>query len=175
MFTSKILILPEVKFVIVVNDGESSIFRSSDTLNVASPLRNLTPPASVVGSEGLVINEPESRIFYYNRNFDLVFQRQAKFHLATTPQLIRTQNLIRKNSAAAKDMYNKLNFVIDARSDVEEAMKIDSLCAKHQRALKDSLSAKHQRASNDSLSAKPQRATSDVFKSETLSRKSKIT
>ncbi|GKD62907.1 hypothetical protein Tco_1305015, partial [Tanacetum coccineum] len=56
MLTSKILIsvfIPEVKFVIVVNDGESSIFQSSDTLNVASPLRNLTPPASVVGSEGL--------------------------------------------------------------------------------------------------------------------------
>ncbi|GJV53928.1 hypothetical protein Tco_1449669 [Tanacetum coccineum] len=38
--------------------------------------RNLIPPQGVVGSHGLVITEPEEGIFYYNGNFDLVFQRE---------------------------------------------------------------------------------------------------
>ncbi|GJU16882.1 hypothetical protein Tco_1144848 [Tanacetum coccineum] len=33
--------------------------------------RNLIPPPGVEGSRGLVIKEPESGIFFYNRNFDL--------------------------------------------------------------------------------------------------------
>ncbi|GJW65327.1 hypothetical protein Tco_0117211 [Tanacetum coccineum] len=52
--------------------------------------RNLIPPPGVEGSRGLVIKEPESGIFFYNRNFDLVFQREEDFHLATIAQLIRT-------------------------------------------------------------------------------------
>ncbi|GKC53196.1 hypothetical protein Tco_1075941 [Tanacetum coccineum] len=51
--------------------------------------RNLIPPQGVIGSPGLVITEPEAGIFYYNGNFDLVFQRENEFHLATTAQLIR--------------------------------------------------------------------------------------
>ncbi|GKE58137.1 hypothetical protein Tco_1497322, partial [Tanacetum coccineum] len=76
---------------------------------------------------------------------------ENEFHLATTPQLIRIQNAINVNSESAQDMYNKMIYVIEAREDVVEARKIDS------------------------LSAKPKRATSDVFKSETSSKKSKIT
>ncbi|GJY16706.1 hypothetical protein Tco_0387128 [Tanacetum coccineum] len=52
--------------------------------------RNLIPPPRVEGSRRLVIKEPESRIFFYNGNFNLVFQREEEFHLATTDQLIRT-------------------------------------------------------------------------------------
>ncbi|GJS02120.1 hypothetical protein Tco_0318628 [Tanacetum coccineum] len=52
------------------------------------------------------------------------FQREEEFHLATTPQLIRIQNAIKKNSAEAKEMYIKLNFVIEARIDVVEARRI---------------------------------------------------
>ncbi|GKE73453.1 hypothetical protein Tco_1535494 [Tanacetum coccineum] len=51
--------------------------------------RNLVPPEVVVGSNGLVIKEPESESFVYNGNFDLVFQREKEFHLATIAQLIR--------------------------------------------------------------------------------------
>ncbi|GJR98981.1 RNA-directed DNA polymerase, eukaryota [Tanacetum coccineum] len=51
-------------------------------------------------------------------------RREEEFHLATTPQLIRIQNAIKKNSAATKEMFNKLNFVIKARNDVVEARKI---------------------------------------------------
>nr|GEU52648.1 hypothetical protein [Tanacetum cinerariifolium] len=51
--------------------------------------RKLVPPPGVEGRRGLVIREPESRIFFYNDNFDLVFQREKEFHLATTTQLIR--------------------------------------------------------------------------------------
>nr|GEX10625.1 hypothetical protein [Tanacetum cinerariifolium] len=57
--------------------------------------RNLIPPQGVDGSPGLVITEPEAGIFYYNGNFDLVFQRENKFHLATTAQLIRKLNTSR--------------------------------------------------------------------------------
>ncbi|GKB12256.1 hypothetical protein Tco_0846179 [Tanacetum coccineum] len=51
-------------------------------------------------------------------------KREEEFHLATTPVLIRIQNVIKKNSAEAKEMYNKLNFVIEARNDIVEARKI---------------------------------------------------
>ncbi|GKB60529.1 hypothetical protein Tco_0916715 [Tanacetum coccineum] len=51
--------------------------------------RNLAPPPGVEGRKGLVIKEPEEGIFYYNGNFDLVFQRVSELHLATTAQLIR--------------------------------------------------------------------------------------
>ncbi|GJY44111.1 hypothetical protein Tco_0432324 [Tanacetum coccineum] len=56
--------------------------------------RNLVPPSRVEGSRGLVISEPESGIFFYNRIFDLVFQREEEFHLAITTYLIRIQNAI---------------------------------------------------------------------------------
>ncbi|GKC19193.1 hypothetical protein Tco_1021343 [Tanacetum coccineum] len=46
--------------------------------------RNLIPPSWVKGSRGLLIREPKSGIFFYNGNFDLVFQREEEFHLATT-------------------------------------------------------------------------------------------
>nr|GEX99027.1 hypothetical protein [Tanacetum cinerariifolium] len=48
--------------------------------------RNLIPPSKVEGSRGLVIRETESGIFFHNRNFDIVFQREEEFHLATTAQ-----------------------------------------------------------------------------------------
>ncbi|GJX69738.1 hypothetical protein Tco_0305465 [Tanacetum coccineum] len=51
--------------------------------------RNLVPPLGIEGRQGLVIREPESGIFFYNGNWDLVFQREEEFHLATTAQLIR--------------------------------------------------------------------------------------
>nr|GFC20728.1 hypothetical protein [Tanacetum cinerariifolium] len=38
--------------------------------------RNLVPLSGVVASDGLVISESESWIFFYNGNFDLVFQRE---------------------------------------------------------------------------------------------------
>ncbi|GJY42212.1 hypothetical protein Tco_0429482 [Tanacetum coccineum] len=38
--------------------------------------RLLIPPPGVVPIEGLVIKEPESGIFYMNRNTDVVFQRE---------------------------------------------------------------------------------------------------
>ncbi|GJU93846.1 hypothetical protein Tco_1318602 [Tanacetum coccineum] len=51
--------------------------------------KNLVHPPGIEGRQGLVIREPESGIFFYNRNWDLVFQREDEFHLATTTQLIR--------------------------------------------------------------------------------------
>ncbi|GJZ10544.1 hypothetical protein Tco_0545303, partial [Tanacetum coccineum] len=50
--------------------------------------RNLVPPLGIEGRHGLVIREPESGIFFYNGNWNLVFQREKEFHLATTAQLI---------------------------------------------------------------------------------------
>ncbi|GJV97296.1 hypothetical protein Tco_1548873 [Tanacetum coccineum] len=86
--------------------------------------RNLVPPARVVGSARLVINEPESGIFVYNRSFDLVFQKENKFHLATTAQLIRIQNAIKIDLLIAKEMYDKMIYVIEVSDDFVEARKI---------------------------------------------------
>ncbi|GJT05533.1 hypothetical protein Tco_0839995 [Tanacetum coccineum] len=79
--------------------------------------RNLVPPPGVVGSRGLVIKEPKSGIFYYNRNFDLVFQREKEFHLVTTAQLIRIQSTIKRDTPEGKEMYKKKEFVIEARNE----------------------------------------------------------
>ncbi|GJW08454.1 hypothetical protein Tco_1570877 [Tanacetum coccineum] len=86
--------------------------------------KNLVPPERVVRLEGLVIREPESWISIYNGNFDLVFQREEKFHLATTTQLIRVQNAIKIDFVEAKEMFDKMIYVIEARNDVVEASKI---------------------------------------------------
>ncbi|GKC53471.1 hypothetical protein Tco_1076216 [Tanacetum coccineum] len=40
--------------------------------------RNLTPPPGVVGKSRLVIREPEAGFFYFNANFNLVFQRESE-------------------------------------------------------------------------------------------------
>nr|GFB26671.1 hypothetical protein [Tanacetum cinerariifolium] len=53
----------------------------------------------------------------------LIQEVEEEFHLVTTPQLIRIHNAIKKNSTEAKEMYNKLNFVIEARIDVVEARR----------------------------------------------------
>ncbi|GJS46418.1 hypothetical protein Tco_0596539 [Tanacetum coccineum] len=68
--------------------------------------------------------EPESGIFVYNGNLDLVFQRENEFHLAATTQLIRIQNAIKVDSVIAREMFDKMIYVIEAREDVVEARKI---------------------------------------------------
>ncbi|GKD02465.1 hypothetical protein Tco_1177439, partial [Tanacetum coccineum] len=60
--------------------------------------RNLIPPPRVVPIEGLVIKEPESGIFFMNRNMVLAFQRENEFHLTPTVKLIRIQNQIKFDS-----------------------------------------------------------------------------
>ncbi|GJU69296.1 hypothetical protein Tco_1255555 [Tanacetum coccineum] len=60
--------------------------------------RNLVPPPGVEDSRGLVISEPKSGIFFYNGNFNLVFQREEEFHLATIAQMIRTQSAIQRGT-----------------------------------------------------------------------------
>ncbi|GJX17157.1 hypothetical protein Tco_0217989 [Tanacetum coccineum] len=82
----------------------------------------LVPPPGFEGRKGLVIKEPESGIFFYNGNFDLVFQREEVFHLATTTQLIRLHNSIQRGSPKAEEMFAKLVLTIDAREDVVEAI-----------------------------------------------------
>nr|GEV31791.1 copia protein [Tanacetum cinerariifolium] len=86
--------------------------------------RNLAPPPGVEGRRGLVIKEPEACIFYYNGNFDLVFQRESEFHLATTPQLIRLQSAIIRGTLEAKEMYKLMKLTIEARNDAAEARRI---------------------------------------------------
>ncbi|GKF43946.1 hypothetical protein Tco_0130498 [Tanacetum coccineum] len=63
--------------------------------------KNLIPPPGVVPIEALVIKEPESGIFYMNRNTDVVFQRESE----------------------------SMNYVIEARDDsVPKVMKGLSEC-----------------------------------------------
>nr|GFA71145.1 hypothetical protein [Tanacetum cinerariifolium] len=86
--------------------------------------RNLIPPQVVVGSRGLVIEEPESRIFFYIGNFDLVFPREEEFYLATTAQLIRIQSAIQRGTLEAEEMFKKIELTIEARNDVTKARRI---------------------------------------------------
>nr|GFC69225.1 hypothetical protein [Tanacetum cinerariifolium] len=44
--------------------------------------RNLTLLEGVVGKAGMMIKEPKARIFLYDGNFDLVFQRRSEYALA---------------------------------------------------------------------------------------------
>ncbi|GJY11149.1 probable receptor-like protein kinase [Tanacetum coccineum] len=85
--------------------------------------RNLNPPLGVEGTRGLVIREPKSGIFFYNGNFDLVFQREEEFHLDTTAQLIRLQNPIQKGFPEVEEMFVKFDLTIKARNDATEAKK----------------------------------------------------
>nr|GEX91345.1 hypothetical protein [Tanacetum cinerariifolium] len=86
--------------------------------------RNLIPPPGIEGSRGRVIREPESGIFYYNGNFDLVFQREEEFHLATTAQLIRLHGAIQRGNPEAEEMFKKKEMIIEARNDANQARKI---------------------------------------------------
>nr|GEU43549.1 hypothetical protein [Tanacetum cinerariifolium] len=70
------------------------------------------------GTRGLLIRELKSRIFFYIKNFDLVFQREEEFHLATTAQLIRTQIAVKRDTPNGKELFNTMEFAIKARSDV---------------------------------------------------------
>ncbi|GJT90707.1 hypothetical protein Tco_1079552 [Tanacetum coccineum] len=90
----------------------------TEDIKVDGMKRNLIPPSRVIGSEGLVISEPESDIFFYNHNFGLVFQREEEFHLETTPQLTKIQDCIKTNSQIANEMFRKMILTIEARDDV---------------------------------------------------------
>nr|GEV38925.1 retrovirus-related Pol polyprotein from transposon TNT 1-94 [Tanacetum cinerariifolium] len=85
---------------------------------------NLAHPPGIEGRRGPVIREPDACIFYYNGNFDLVFQKESKFHLATTPQLIRLQSAIIRGTLEAEEMYKLTKLTIKARSDAAEARRI---------------------------------------------------
>ncbi|GJZ82557.1 hypothetical protein Tco_0647730 [Tanacetum coccineum] len=82
---------------------------------------NLIPPPGVVPIEGLVIKEPESRIFFMNTNIDIAFQRESEFHLTPTIQLIRIHNQIKVDSEITDEMFRKMIYVIKARSDCIKA------------------------------------------------------
>ncbi|GKC41334.1 hypothetical protein Tco_1059056 [Tanacetum coccineum] len=86
--------------------------------------RNLAPPPGVEGRKGLVIKEPEEGIFYYNGNFDLVFQRVSELHLATTTQLIRLLGSIIKDTPEAEEVYNLMELEIEFKEDVTKAREI---------------------------------------------------
>ncbi|GJV95134.1 hypothetical protein Tco_1546711 [Tanacetum coccineum] len=99
--------------------------------------RNQAPPPGVEGRKGLVIKEPKEGIFYYNRNFDLVFQRVSELHLATIEQLIRIQGSIIRDTLEAEEVYNLMELEIESMDDVTKAREI---------AMKFKLSAKYQLA-----------------------------
>ncbi|GKD39944.1 hypothetical protein Tco_1260151 [Tanacetum coccineum] len=96
----------------------------TENITVDGMQRNLIPPLGVVPIEGLVINEPESGIFFMNRNTDIAFQRESEFHLTHIVQLIRIQNQIKVDSEIADEMFRKMIYLIEARSDCIEAKKI---------------------------------------------------
>ncbi|GJV13266.1 hypothetical protein Tco_1354807 [Tanacetum coccineum] len=83
--------------------------------------RNLIPPLGVIPIQGLVISEPESKIFFMNGNTDIGFHRESEFHLAHTTELILHQNQIKVESKIAEEMVRKMNYVIEARNDCNKA------------------------------------------------------
>nr|GEX87807.1 hypothetical protein [Tanacetum cinerariifolium] len=91
---------------------------------LASILMNLVPLKGIVESVRLVVNKPESGIFFYNGSFDLVFQREYEFYLLNNAQLIKIQNAIKIDLVIAREMYDKMIYAIHARDDVVEARKI---------------------------------------------------
>nr|GEX55582.1 hypothetical protein [Tanacetum cinerariifolium] len=86
--------------------------------------RNLIPPPRIMPIQGVVINEPESEIFFVNENTDIGFQRESEFHLNPTVELIRLQNQIKVDSEIAREMVSRINYVIEARSDCLKAREI---------------------------------------------------
>nr|GEW27411.1 hypothetical protein [Tanacetum cinerariifolium] len=99
---------------------QNEVFVNKDIV-VGGMHRNQVPPPGVEGRKGLVNREPESRIFFYNGNFDLVFQREEEFHLATTSQLIRLHKSFQMGSPEAEEIFAKLEMTIEAREDVSKA------------------------------------------------------
>ncbi|GJY77524.1 hypothetical protein Tco_0483325 [Tanacetum coccineum] len=79
--------------------------------------RNLIPPPGIMPIQGLVIKEPELGIFFMNRNTDIGFQKESEFHLAPTTKLIRLQRQIKIDIEIAREMFSKMNYVIEARND----------------------------------------------------------
>ncbi|GJX87130.1 putative cysteine-rich receptor-like protein kinase 35 [Tanacetum coccineum] len=86
--------------------------------------RNLIPPPGIMPIQGLVINEPESGIFFMNGNTDIGFQRESEFHLAPTNELIRLQRQIKTDTEIAREMFSRMNYVIDARRDCIKAREM---------------------------------------------------
>ncbi|GJV70973.1 hypothetical protein Tco_1490968 [Tanacetum coccineum] len=65
--------------------------------------RNLIPSPGVMPIEGLVINEPESGIFFMNMNTDIAFQRESVFHLTLLSNLIPQFKLKSKYNSEEAD------------------------------------------------------------------------
>ncbi|GKE19651.1 hypothetical protein Tco_1427228, partial [Tanacetum coccineum] len=51
-------------------------------------------------------------------------RRQSEFHLATTAQLIRIQNAIKVDSMIAREIFDKMIYVTEARSNFIEAREV---------------------------------------------------
>ncbi|GJZ47754.1 hypothetical protein Tco_0601586, partial [Tanacetum coccineum] len=92
---------------------------------------NLIPPPGIMPNQGLVINEPESEIFFMNGNIDIGFQRESEFHVTPTTELIRFQRQIKVESEIAREMLS-VEEPLSAGFRGEE----DQLSAKHQLAVK---------------------------------------
>ncbi|GJX86665.1 hypothetical protein Tco_0337439 [Tanacetum coccineum] len=95
-----------------------------ERIEVDGTQRNLTPPSGVVGNKGLVIRESEAGFFYFNANFDLVFQRESKFHITSIIQLIRLLKQINQDSSEAREMYKIMEIKIESRDDVNKDREI---------------------------------------------------
>ncbi|GKC24228.1 hypothetical protein Tco_1026378 [Tanacetum coccineum] len=118
------------------------VFLSGD-VRVDGMDRNLIPPPRVLPIQGLVINEPESGIFFMNGNTEIGFQRESEFHLTPTTELIRLQKQIKVDSEIAKEMFSKMNYLIEAR---KIRLRVREPLSGRIRGEEDQQSAKHQLA-----------------------------
>ncbi|GJV98263.1 hypothetical protein Tco_1553515 [Tanacetum coccineum] len=123
----------------------------------------------------LVIHELEAGIFYYNGNFNRVFQRESEFHLATTVQLVRLQDVILRDTREGEEMFKLMELEIESRNDTVRSREIvkDNIdgMGQHLLSVEDPLSTKL-RGIEDPLSAKHSRAVKGL--SECKASKSNI-
>ncbi|GKB44067.1 hypothetical protein Tco_0889009 [Tanacetum coccineum] len=66
--------------------------------------RNLTLPEGVDGKAGMVIKEPEARIFLYNGNFDMIDSEYAQqvydeliYEIESRPDFVQAKEIVQKN------------------------------------------------------------------------------
>ncbi|GJU01412.1 hypothetical protein Tco_1111750 [Tanacetum coccineum] len=121
--------LPITKISYVVNQNKEDMLLQSLrakfqwVINQAKKLGLPPPPA--LATFGMTDEDKKRKGQRFSKkNTDIAFQRESEFHLTPTTQLIRIQNQIKVDSEIADEMFTKMTYVIEARSDCIEARKI---------------------------------------------------
>ncbi|GJR56917.1 hypothetical protein Tco_1499079 [Tanacetum coccineum] len=84
----------------------------TENITVDGMYRNLIPPTEVMPIDGLVINEPESGIFFMNRNTDIAFRRiKVKDIIKEVKDYLKTYSLAMMDISWSKEHLPSYMFV----------------------------------------------------------------